>query len=216
MGNWQNKYGLFDWSDPQLAPTDAALDRSISEGVVEAGVWPLSTAALVGIFAAAAFAIHFLTANRYGYFRDELYYAACGQHLAWGYVDHAPLIAAICWFTRRLLGDSLLSLRFFPALSSAAKILLTAWMVAELKGERFAQLLAATAMFFCPVYLTMDNFLSMNSFEPLFWMGCAAIAMRIAGRGPRWLWLLFGVVAGLGVLNKHSMLLFGLAIFLGL
>ena len=79
MGNWQNKYGLFDWSDPQLAPTDAALDRSIAEGIVEARIWPVSNAALVGMFAVAAFAIHFLIANRYGYFRDELYYAACGH-----------------------------------------------------------------------------------------------------------------------------------------
>ena len=95
MGNWQNKNGLFDWNDPQLAPTDAALDPSIAEGIVEARIWPVSTAAIIGVFAAAAFAIHFLIANRYGYFRDELYYAACGQHLAWGYVDQAPLIAVI-------------------------------------------------------------------------------------------------------------------------
>jgi hypothetical protein len=62
----------------------------------------------------------------------------------------------------------------------------------------------------------MDNFLSMNSFEPLFWMAFAAIAMRIANGGSSRLWLLFGVVAGVGILNKHSMLCFGLAIFLGL
>src|ERR1700730_6598357 len=214
MGNWQNKYGLFDWSDPQLAPTDATLDRSISEGIVEAGVWPLSTAALVGIFAAAAFAIHFLTANRYGYFRDELYYAACGQHLAWGYVDQAPLIAVIAWFSRRLLGDSLFSLRLFPALSAAARILLTAWMVREFGGRRFAYLLAATVVFFFPIYLTMDGFLSMNSFESLFWMGCVAVAMRIAKGGSPRLWLLFGGIAGVGILNKHSTLFFWLGCFL--
>jgi len=213
MGNWQNKYGLFNWSDPQLAPTDATLDRSIAEGIVEARIWPVSNAALVGIFAVAAFAIHFLIANRYGYFRDELYYAACGMHLAWGYVDQAPLIALIAWFSRRLLGDSLFSLRFFPALSAAARILLTAWMVREFGGRRFAYLLAATVVFFCPIYLTMDGFLSMNSFESLFWMGCVAVAMRIVRGGSPRLWLLFGAIAGLGILNKHSTLIFGLAIF---
>ena len=89
-------------------------------------------------------------------------------------------------------------------------------MVGELDGQRFAQLLAATAIFFCPIYLTMDNFLSMNSFEPLFWTGCAAIAMRIVSGGPSRLWLPFGAVAGVGILNKHSMLFFGLAMLLGL
>ena len=52
-------------------------------------------------------------------------------------------------------------------------------MVREFGGRRFAYLLAATVVFFCPIYLTMDGFLSMNSFESLFWMGCVAVAMRI-------------------------------------
>src|ERR1700693_3989319 len=29
----------------------------------------------------------------YGYFRDEFYYLLCGRHLAWGYVDHGPIVA---------------------------------------------------------------------------------------------------------------------------
>jgi dolichyl-phosphate-mannose-protein mannosyltransferase len=226
MANWRNKTGLFAWSEPQLAANElpletpalepSPLEPAIIPGVVETGARTLSSAALISCFAVAAFAIHLLTANRYGYFRDELYYAACGQHLAWGYVDHAPLIAAICWFARRLLGDSLFALRLLPALSAAAKVLLTAWMVRECGGRRFAQLLAAVVVFFCPIYLTMDSFLSMNSFEPLLWMGCVAVAMRIANGGSPRLWLLFGAVAGVGILNKHSTLFFGLAFFLAL
>jgi Dolichyl-phosphate-mannose-protein mannosyltransferase len=221
MGNGRDKTGLFAWSEPQLAPQElhlesSPLDSAIIEGIAESRPRAFSIAALVATFSAAAFAVHLLTANRYGYFRDELYYAACGQHLAWGYVDHAPLIAAVVWFARRLLGDSLPALRLFPALSAAVKVLLTAWMVRELGGRRFAQLLAAVVIFFCPIYLTMDSFLSMNSFEPLFWMGCVAVAMRIVNGGSPRLWLLFGAVAGVGILNKHSTLFFGLAFFLSL
>ena len=203
-------------SEPELAPNDLALEPPVLQPIVDATTWSASDAAIVCAFAAGAFLVHLLTANRYGYFRDELYYAACGQHLAWGYVDHAPLVAVICWFARRLLGDSLYALRLFPALSAAAKVLFTAWMVREFGGRRFAYLLAAAAVFFCPIYLTMDSFLSMNSFEPLFWMGCVAIAMRIAKDGSPRLWLLFGVIAGVGILNKHSTLFFGLAFFLSL
>jgi Dolichyl-phosphate-mannose-protein mannosyltransferase len=192
------------------------LEPSIVEAIVETSAHSVSNAALIGIFAAAACGLHLLTANRYGYFRDELYYAACGQHLDWGYVDHAPLIAVICWFARRLLGDSLYALRLLPALSAAAKVLLTAWMVREFGGRRFAYLLAAVVVFFCPIYLTMDSFVSMNSFEPLFWMGCVAVAMRIVNGGSPRLWLLFGAIAGVGILNKHSTLFFGLAFSLAL
>ena len=221
MGNWRDKTGLFALSETQLAPNEipleaSPLDSAILEGIAETRTPSVSIAALIGAFALAAFAVHLLTANRYGYFRDELYYAACGQHLAWGYVDHAPLIAAIFWFARRLLGDSLFALRLLPALSAAAKVLLTAWMVRELGGRWFAQLLAAVVVFFCPIYLTMDSFLSMNSFEPLFWMGCVAVAMRIVNGGSPRLWLLFGAIAGVGILNKHSTLFFGLAFFLAL
>lgn len=167
-------------------------------------------------FAVAACLVHFLWNGRYGYFRDELYYAACGQHLAWGYADHAPLIALIARISRMLFGDSLRSLRFFPALSSGAKILITAWIVRELGGRRYAQILAATAMLLCPIYLAMDNFLSMNAFEPVFWMLCVAISLRIIRTGNARLWLWFGLVAGIGIMNKHSMLIFGLAFVLAL
>src|SRR5882672_7427306 len=103
------------------------------------GKWIESDQAIAVCFAISACVLHFLVNGRYGYFRDELYYAACGQHLAWGYVDQAPLIAVIARLSRMLFGDSLHALRFFPALSSGAKILLTGWIVRELGGRRYAQ-----------------------------------------------------------------------------
>ena len=36
--------------------------------------------AIVLYIAAASFLAHMLTAGRYGYFRDELYYLACARH----------------------------------------------------------------------------------------------------------------------------------------
>ncbi|MHB8755733.1 MAG: ArnT family glycosyltransferase [Candidatus Acidiferrales bacterium] len=173
---------------------------------------------VTSVYALAIFAtvFHFIFSGQYGYFRDELYYAACGQHLAWGYVDQAPLIAWIARLSRTLLGNSLFALRFFPALAAAGKIILAGWMARELGGRRFAQFLAALTVLVAPIYLTFDNFLSMNSFEPLFWMACAAILMRILNGGSEKLWLLFGLVAGAGILNKHSMLFFGTGVFIGL
>src|SRR6266576_3951151 len=173
------------------------------------GGWVYSLAVIGGL-------CHFVFSGRYGYFRDELYYAACGEHLAWGYIDHAPLVALIARLSRSTLGDSLFALRFFPALAAAAKVYLSGWMARELSGGRFAQLLAALTTLVAPIYLTFDSFLSMNSFEPLFWMACAAILLRILNGGDERLWLLFGVVAGLGTLNKHSMLFFGSGVFAGL
>jgi 4-amino-4-deoxy-L-arabinose transferase-like glycosyltransferase len=170
----------------------------------------------VFVLAALATLLHFLFNRGYGYFRDELDYAVCGQHLAWGYVDHAPLVAVVAHFSRAILGDSLAALRFVPALSGAAKVVAAGWMAREMGGGRLAQFFAAVTTLIAPIYLTFDNFLSMNAFEPVFWMLCAAVVVRILNGGDRRLWLLFGFVAGLGLLNKHSMLFFGSGLALGL
>jgi len=65
-----------------------------------------SGAAIDLYIAASLLLLHLLTANRYGYFGDELYHMACGEHLAWGYVDQPPLIAVFAWLTRHLFGTS--------------------------------------------------------------------------------------------------------------
>ena len=175
---------------------------------------PLSTAAYA--LAIVAFALHVGFSGRFGYFRDELYYAACGQHLAWGYVDHAPLAPLLARVSRAFLGDSLLALRFLPALAAAAKVILSGWMARELSGGKYAHFLAAFCVLLAPIYLTFDSFFSMNAFEPVFWMTCAAIVLRILNGGNPKLWILCGLIAGLGILNKHSMLFFCSGIAVGL
>jgi hypothetical protein len=189
------------------------MERGETAGAAAASL-PLSRA--VYALAITAIAIHVAFSGRYGYFRDELYYAACGQHLAWGYIDHAPLSPFLARLSRALLGDSLSALRFLPALAASAKVLLAGWLARELGGGKYAQFLAAFCVLLAPIYLAFDNFFSMNAFEPVFWMACAAIVLRILNGGNPKLWLLFGLIAGLGILNKHSMLFFGSGIALGL
>jgi hypothetical protein len=200
---------------PAVSP-DIALPLGLSAERSKVEARSRILAVSVFVLAAAATLIHFLFNGAYGYFRDELYYAACGEHLSWGYVDHAPLAPVIAHLSRALLGNSLFALRFFPALAAAAKIFLAGWLARELGGGKFAQFLAALTVLLAPIYLTFDNFLSMNSFEPVFWMACAAIVLRILNGGDERLWLLFGAIAGLGILNKHSMLFFGSGLCVGL
>src|SRR6266436_3750143 len=117
---------------------------------------PLSRA--VYALAIAAISLHVAFSGRFGFFRDELYYAACGQRLAWGYVDHAPLAPFLARLSRALLGDSLSALRLLPALAASAKVLLGAWMARELGGGKYAQFLAAFCVLLAPIYLAFDKF----------------------------------------------------------
>src|SRR5213078_2624727 len=171
---------------------------------------------LIIAFGAMALLIHFLNNGRYGYFRDELYYIACGQHLAFGYVDLPPLSALLIRLSRVLFGDSLFAIRLLPALAGAGTVALTGVITRELGGRRWAVALGCTASLFAAVFLANGNFFSMNAFEPLFWMGCIYLLVRIINGGSPHLWLLFGVLAGLGVENKHSTVFFGAGILVAL
>ncbi|MFZ3216150.1 MAG: glycosyltransferase family 39 protein [Candidatus Acidiferrales bacterium] len=188
---------------------------AVSEGALDRDAAFRSRLMLLALACGRLF-IQFAGINHYGFFRDELYYMACGEHLAWGYVDQPPLIAFVAWFARHVLGTSLFATRLLPALAGAAVVYVTGRVAAELGGGLLAQFLAAVSILFAPAFLAFDSFLSMNAFEPLFWVLCAWIAIRIVrGASPRW-WLLFGAVAGLGLENKHSMLVFGFALVAGL
>lgn len=79
----------------------------------------LSNLAILCYLAAFKLVLHLLTNGHYGYFRDELYYIACSDHLDWGYVDQPPLIALLTKAARLALGDSLQALRFLPAVAGA-------------------------------------------------------------------------------------------------
>ena len=172
-------------------------------------------------FAAVTFLFHF-AANLWqahigwGYFRDEFYYLMCGRHLAWGYVDHAPLVAVQARLAETIFGHSLAGLRMFTTLGAAARVFLTGIIAWSLGGRRSAQALAMLAVSIAPIYLVLDGFLSMNSCESLFWMtSLLALILIESGRSPR-LWILFGISSGLGLLNKPSMAFFLIALLAAL
>src|SRR5204863_1415836 len=99
---------------------------------------------LIVFFGALTLIIHFFTNSRYGYFRDELYYIACGQHLAFGYVDQPPLSILLLRLSQILLGNSLFAIRFLPALAGAAMVAMTGLIARELGGRRWAVALACS------------------------------------------------------------------------
>ena len=170
---------------------------------------------LVALLVGAKLLFHLVTAGRYGYFRDELYFLDCGRHLDWGYVDCAPLIALYAKIAL-LLGGSLPVLRSLAAFAGAARVALTMLLAREFGGGRFSQGLAGLCVLAAPIYVGMDSILTMNGFEALFWMGDVFLLARIVRRGDSRLWVWFGVLAGLGIENKHSTLLFGGAILVAL
>lgn len=129
--------------------------------------------AILGFLAVVKLLLHFLTNGQYGYFSDELYYIAAGEHLDWGFAEFPPLVAVIANISRGLLGNSLFAIRLFPAIAGALTVFLTGVMVRELGGGRFAQCLAAIAVILAPGYLFLQTILTMNAFDHC--CGCCAL-----------------------------------------
>jgi hypothetical protein len=178
--------------------------------------WVSPEMAVAFALAGAAVLLQILTNGRYGYFRDELYFLDAGNHLAWGYVDFPPLIALIAHLTRATLGDSLHAIRFLPALAHGTEIVLTGLITRELGGRRLAVLLACICVFLAPVIVGNATRLSMNPFEPLFWMGCVYFLLAAKNRGDARLLVWCGVLLGAGLENKHSTIFFIAALLAGL
>lgn len=154
--------------------------------------------------------------GRYGYFRDELYYLACSNHLAFGYVDFAPLVAWLARAFRIVFGDSLHAIRLLPALAFGFEVALSGFITRELTGKRWAIFLACISVMLAPVIAGNGTRLAMNPIEPLFWMGCIYVLLLAINREQPRLLLWCGVLLGFGLLNKHSTVFFIAALVVGL
>jgi len=174
--------------------------------------WPLVA------FPVAKLAVHLATLGGYGIFRDELYYLVCSRHLAWGFVDQPPLSIAVLALQTSLFGDSVQALRLVPALLGAATVLVIGLTARRLGGGTFAQAAAMAAALAAPYSLAIGHYYSMNAFDALVWALAGWLLAELLpepdARARRWLPL--GVVLGLGLLNKLSVLWLGAGLAAGL
>ena len=170
-------------------------------------------AALVPLVQVVALVV---SSAEYSYFIDEFYYLACSKHLALGYVDHPPLSPWLLAFTRLFLGESLLGIRLLPFLAAGATVWTVGLLVDELGGGHFATILATLAFGLSPVFVAVTSFFSMNAFEPLIWTLATLAIVRIARTGNSRLWVLAGVLIGLGFENKHTIVPYVIALAAGM
>src|SRR6266498_3005598 len=127
-----------------------ATARTLSAPTTDWQTLLTSGMAVIWAIALAKLLLHIYFNNRYGYFRDEFNYIACGDHLGWGYVDQPPLIPFLIHMSRAMLGDSLRAIRFIPALASSLLVVQTALIARELGGRRYALLLSAITVVIAP------------------------------------------------------------------
>lgn len=179
---------------------------------------PRPLPALIIALALLSLVIHVITTGffSYGIFRDELYYLACANRLDLGYVDHPPLSIYILSVWTWLFGDTLLAIRLLPAIVSSLALFMMGVFTSRLGGGRTAIIISMLAYMLTPIFLGMNTIFSMNTFDFLFWIISAYLLLRIVQKEKRRLWIWLGVVIGLGLLNKTSMLWLSSGVFLAL
>lgn len=155
------------------------------------------------------------TVDRYGYFRDELYFRMLAAHPAWGYVDQPPFTPMLARAGMAVFGDSLWALRLPAMLFALAAVVLTAAVARELGGGRAAQTLAAAGV--SSLFLLITGHVLLTATPDLaVWLLVLLFAARALRRDdPRW-WLGVGCAVGVGLYNKQLVLLLvaGLAVSL--
>lgn len=168
------------------------------------------------VLALSLVALLVAVSGRYGYHRDELYFLAAGRHLAWDYPDQPPLMPALSRVVHAVAGDSLVALRLPPALAAGSVVVLTGMIARELGGRRSAQVLAAAGMAASSILMLSGHLASTTIGDLVAWTALTLLVVRVLRTGRERLWLVAGLVAGVGLLNKTLLVLLLAALAAGL
>ncbi|MBC6612639.1 glycosyltransferase family 39 protein [Hymenobacter sp. BT507] len=159
------------------------------------------------LFALLKFAVGFLLASpAYDLHRDEYLYLDHGRHLAWGYLEVPPLLAAQAWLTHAL-GGGYFWVKFWPFLWGALTVYLVCRLAQRLGGGWFAAALAGSC-YLATAYTRLNFLFQPNSFEVLAFTACLYwLVAHWQTKQPRYLYYL-GVGVGLSLLNKYTTFFF--------
>ena len=159
---------------------------------------------LILILALFKLLIHFLTNTNYELHRDAFLYLALGDHLDFGYMSVPPSIAFFANISRFLFGDSVFSIRLFPALIGAASVVMIGIIVRELGGKLWAILIACLAFILSPAFLRSNTLFQPVSFNQFYWLLTGYFIVKlIQTKNPKF-WIHLAITWGLAFLNKYS------------
>ena len=157
-----------------------------------------------------------ITAGRYGFYGDELYYFACSKHLDFGYVDHPPLVALLTFVATQIFGETLIGLRLFSGLAGAITVWLTAKIAKTLGAGKVSQSLAALSICFASAFPALSSFFSMNPVDVMLCTLFVVLFLKTIETPSTQNWIALGVLLGVGLLNKYTFLVLGFSLILSL
>lgn len=147
---------------------------------------------------------------------DEAYYWLWSRVLSAGYYDHPPMIAWWIWVSTHLFGNTLLGVRALAIVS----MLVSSGAVYATASELFDDSkIASIAAIWLNAMLLMGTaalFATPDAPSTMFWALTLWCLARLRNCGDPRLWLMIGLLAGLGCVAKYTNLFMGPGILLWL
>ena len=169
----------------------------------------------VGLVCVVLAVVLMVLASRYGPHRDELYFVQAGRHLAWGYPDQPSFTPLLARIADVVAPSHVVVLRLPSVLAVVGVVLLSAQAARLLGAARAGQVLTAVTVGFSALVPGLGHLLSTATFDLLAWTAIlVVVGQALVDDRPR-LWLLAGVVAGLGLNNKHAVVFCLLGVLVG-
>ena len=188
------------------------MERENTTGATPARGIPV---AWVGAIVVAVVGLLLVLSPLYGFHRDELYFIVAGRHPALGYPDQPPLTPLLSAAAVWLLGLSPTAIRIVPALIVGILVIIAALLARDLGGSRRAQVLAALTLALSG-YLAAGHLDSTATYELLACGLVLLLVFRLLDGADARLWLAVGVVGGIGLENKYTILFLAAGLAVGL
>ena len=171
---------------------------------------------IIGFLGLVKFSIHWFGNQNYGFHRDELLHLSVSEHLAWGYFEFPPFIAWIGKLSYLLFDYSLIGMRLFPTLAGIGILILCCMIAKELGGKSKAVLLAGVCVLAFVPFFRNHMLFQPVAFDQFFWTLGFYLLIKFFNSEKKEHLLLVGLIAGFGLLNKYTMLVWGFGIAIGL
>lgn len=169
--------------------------------------------------------LHLYLNGQWSFHRDELLYLALGRNLDWGYASVPAGIGFWAWFGDSVLGGSVAAIRLISTLFGTATILFTGLMTKEFLPKNnptnnntgaFALLIVGLSGLVSGAFLRPSMLFMPVVFDIFYWtLLCWLFLKYINTENNAWL-IGFGVVTGLGLLNKYTVLMYLFAMLPGI
>lgn len=175
--------------------------------LTESKVNPINVYSVLAFFVSLKILIH-LIFPEYGFARDELYYLAISENFSFDNLEILPVTPLYLKLMTSIFGISIKSIHFASALCGAGAIVFTGLMTKELGGNLKAIALSALVTLLSG-FLIFGSFMSYDSIDFLIWTACIYTVICIIKYQRTKLWMIFGLLIGIGLLNKLTIGLFG-------